>query len=243
MPFSKGSSRPRDGTHISHVSCIGRQVLYHQCQMGSHIRWKWTGGSSALGTPAPRSSHWAQSDHWNEWWAEPMAPATLDHNPINCSLCRLGVSLHWELEATVKATRYFRPGCFLVSHLSTQGGIVVRQAGAIAAPLSHWLVPQWFTPPRKWATVNQGPVSGPAQPLFSAPKVGPSPKQVTVSEQLSTSNRGASGKEPAYQCRRQKRHGFNLWVGKIPWGKAWQAAPVFLPGESHGQRILAGYSP
>ena len=27
---------------------------------------------------------------------------------------------------------------------------------------------------------------------------------------------GASGKEPAYQCRRQKRHEFNPWVGKIP---------------------------
>ena len=29
MPFSGGSSRPRDGTRISYVSCIGRQVLYH----------------------------------------------------------------------------------------------------------------------------------------------------------------------------------------------------------------------
>ena len=28
---------------------------------------------------------------------------------------------------------------------------------------------------------------------------------------------GTSGKEPACQCRRYKRHGFNLWVGKIPW--------------------------
>ena len=28
---------------------------------------------------------------------------------------------------------------------------------------------------------------------------------------------GASGKDPACQCRRQKRCGFNPWVGKIPW--------------------------
>ena len=28
---------------------------------------------------------------------------------------------------------------------------------------------------------------------------------------------GASGKKPAYQCRRGKRHRFDLWVGKIPW--------------------------
>ena len=33
------------------------------------------------------------------------------------------------------------------------------------------------------------------------------------------------------------------WVGKIPWGRAWQPTPVTLPGESHGQRSLAGYSP
>ena len=31
-------------------------------------------------------------------------------------------------------------------------------------------------------------------------------------------------------------------VGKIPW-RAWQLTPVFLPGEFHGQRSLAGYSP
>ena len=30
--------------------------------------------------------------------------------------------------------------------------------------------------------------------------------------------------------------GFHPWVGKIPWGRKWQPAPVFLPGESHGQR-------
>ena len=30
------------------------------------------------------------------------------------------------------------------------------------------------------------------------------------------------------------RHGFNPWVGKIPWRKRWQPTPVFLPGESHG---------
>ena len=33
------------------------------------------------------------------------------------------------------------------------------------------------------------------------------------------------------------------WVGKIPWRTEWQLTPVFLPGESHGQRSLAGYSP
>ena len=36
---------------------------------------------------------------------------------------------------------------------------------------------------------------------------------------------------------------FSLWVGKILWRRAWQPTSVFLPGEFHGQRSLAGYSP
>ena len=47
---------------------------------------------------------------------------------------------------------------------------------------------------------------------------------------------GASGKELACQYSRRKRCGFNPWVGKVPWRRAWQPTPVFLPGESHGQR-------
>ena len=39
------------------------------------------------------------------------------------------------------------------------------------------------------------------------------------------------------------RGGFSPWVGKVPWRRAWQPTPVFLPGESHGQRSLVGYSP
>ena len=54
---------------------------------------------------------------------------------------------------------------------------------------------------------------------------------------------GASGKEPACQCRRGKKSEFDLWVGKIPWRRAWQPTPVLLPGEAPGQRSLVGYSP
>ena len=36
---------------------------------------------------------------------------------------------------------------------------------------------------------------------------------------------------------------FDPWIGKIPWRRAWQSTPVFLSGESHGQRNLVGYSP
>ena len=52
-----------------------------------------------------------------------------------------------------------------------------------------------------------------------------------------------SGKDSACQCRRRTIRGFNPWVGKIPWSRKWQPTPVFLPGESHGQRNLAGHSP
>jgi len=48
------------------------------------------------------------------------------------------------------------------------------------------------------------------------------------------------GRESACQRRRCQ---FSPWVGKIPWRRKWQPTPVFLPGKSHGQRSLAGYSP
>ena len=55
---------------------------------------------------------------------------------------------------------------------------------------------------------------------------------------------GTSGKESVCQCKRHEGcHGFNPWVGKIPWSNKWQPTPIFLPGKSYGQRSLAGYSP
>ena len=35
MPSSRGSSQPRDWTHVSYISCIGRWILYHLCLLGS----------------------------------------------------------------------------------------------------------------------------------------------------------------------------------------------------------------
>ena len=54
---------------------------------------------------------------------------------------------------------------------------------------------------------------------------------------------GASGKEPACQCKRHKRLWLHSWVGKMPWRRAQQPTPVFLPGESRGQKSLLDYSP
>ena len=40
---------------------------------------------------------------------------------------------------------------------------------------------------------------------------------------------GTSDKEPAHQCKRRKRLGFDPWVGQIPWRRKQQPTPVFLP--------------
>ena len=55
--------------------------------------------------------------------------------------------------------------------------------------------------------------------------------------------RRLSGKEFTCQCKRCRSLRFNPWVGKIPWRKKWQPTPVFLPGESHGQRSLVDCIP
>ena len=39
-----------------------------------------------------------------------------------------------------------------------------------------------------------------------------------------------------------RRHGFNLWVRKMPWRRKWQPTLVFLPRKSYGQRSLVGQS-
>ena len=51
--------------------------------------------------------------------------------------------------------------------------------------------------------------------------------------------RWLSNKDSA--CKAGDMDSFNPWVGKIPWRRKWQPTPVFLPGESQGQRSLAGY--
>ena len=44
-------------------------------------------------------------------------------------------------------------------------------------------------------------------------------------------------------CLPRRRPGFHPWVRQIPCGRKWLPTPVFLPGEAHGQRSLAGYGP
>ena len=55
--------------------------------------------------------------------------------------------------------------------------------------------------------------------------------------------RWLSGKESACQCRDIRDVGSIPELERIPWKSKWQPTPVFLPGKSHGQRSLEGYSP
>ena len=54
---------------------------------------------------------------------------------------------------------------------------------------------------------------------------------------------GMSGGEHACPGRKRERHEFDPDIKGIPWGTAWRPTPVFLSGESQGQRSLAGYNP
>ena len=55
---------------------------------------------------------------------------------------------------------------------------------------------------------------------------------------------GASlGAQTVNNLPAMRETGFDPWVGKIPWRRDRLATPAFLPGESHGQKSLAGYSP
>ena len=51
---------------------------------------------------------------------------------------------------------------------------------------------------------------------------------------------GAAVKNPPASAGDLKRCGFNPWVWKVPWRRAWQPTPVFLPRESLGQEESGG---
>ena len=64
-----------------------------------------------------------------------------------------------------------------------------------------------------------------------------------VSKRYGASQVALVVKNPPANARDMRHGGFNLWVQNIPWKRAWQPTPIFLPEESHGQRNLVGYSP
>ena len=50
-------------------------------------------------------------------------------------------------------------------------------------------------------------------------------------------------KKPSVGTGEVKDGGLIPGPGRFPWRRAWRSTPVFLSGESHGQRSLMGYSP
>ena len=54
---------------------------------------------------------------------------------------------------------------------------------------------------------------------------------------------GSDGKASVYHAGDTQAQRVRPWVGQIPWRRKWQSTPVLLPGKSHGQRSLVGYSP
>ena len=97
------------------------------------------------------------------------------------------------------------------------------------------------------ASLGQCSRTSSSKPASSSRSSGPVSAGLVVGWQLrfwmSGFPGGASGKDLTCQCKRWKRRGFNSGVTKIPWRRAGQPTPVFLPGESHGQRSLVGCSP
>ena len=105
-----------------------------------------------------------------------------------------------------------------------------------APPSTNTLKKVWVSRPvcASWSKLQRGQV----------PRTGMDLVSVYLSSiRINFGFPGGSGVKNPRQCKRCRRCGFDSWVGKIPWRRAWQPTPVFLPGESHGRRSLVGYSP
>ena len=136
-------------------------------------------------------------------------------------------------------------------------GTVTGMAGRLgSAGIVHWGSRLWPLQ-RSWTSVvtAQAPRAGVlevavCQCLWAGPEarsVAPSPvlSLLIVAKHSAQWGfpAGCSGEEPACQYRTHKGLGLCPRFGKIPWRRSWQAAPVFLPGESQGPGALVSYSP
>ena len=135
----------------------------------------------------------------------------------------------------------------LVSSRSVRGAQSLDQAAATdlhaaARMEAAWLLPQACSSCSVSLTPQHGSPSFILRPgpcfLHAVPTKGviwQKPMKALRASQV------ALGEGIHLQC---ERCGFNPWVGKIPWRRRRQPTPVFLPGESYGQRsLLAGNNP
>ena len=156
MTSSRGSSRIRDRTRISYISCISKSVLYH------------------LGSPSSLTRDPARAP-WVKGW-------TLFHWMAREVLCSLR---HWRLDSLALPT----------------------------TALGIWLS---FEP----------------QPRVHG--------FLCFSTRVCWASQVALVVKNLPPMQETKKHGFDSWIRKIPWRRAWQPTPVFLLGESHEQRSLGG---
>ena len=118
--------------------------------------------------------------------------------------------------------------------------ISAPEAGKAACPKTATIPPLPFPAHARMAQ-DQRPFSD--RPLYRSSKPDPCLWSALCCHRIWQHLGGAGGKEPTCWCRRPKRHRFNPWVRESPWRRACHPTPVFLPGESQGQRSLVGYSP
>ena len=107
----------------------------------------------------------------------------------------------------------------------------------------------YCSPSKNEETINHLVQNQIHQPKENRPKTNRRPLNATppVKTEIGLSKRCKQaklvGKNWPANAGDLKRHWFDSWVRKIPRRRAWQPTPVFLPGESHGQRSLVGYGP
>ena len=118
VPSSRGSSPPRDWTHVSYVSCIGRQVLYHYCHLGS----------PRMSVSSVQFSHSVVSDslrpHGLQQARLPCPSPTLRVYPNSCSLswwCHLTISSS-VIPFSSCLQSFPKTGPFQMSQLFVSGG-------------------------------------------------------------------------------------------------------------------------
>ena len=154
------------------------------------------------------------------------------------------------------------PMLCVCTHMHTPRVIVMSQQTPGSKSLGGWEQEGLWFPEVNWSCAFKEPPAGLWWPLSSRivevitgcdnspPGVASESEQTTGGQERSWPDPssllrpgGSSGKELTCQSRRLKRRGFDPWVGKIPWRRAWQPVPVFLLWEFHGQRSLVSYGP
>ena len=121
-------------------------------------------------------------------------------------------------------SKFFRRP-FMIRELRLEGCRSIRKCKALDASLKHF--------GRTFVCIDCGDSSETLEQRCGIPRHCDFPR----------ASWAAQRRRVHLQCRRPRRCEFGPWGGKVPWRRKWQPTPVLLPGKSHGQRSLVGYSP